>query len=197
MKREAVLKVAKPILFNTDMVWAIQDGRKTETRRIVKPQPPKDANGTYERMDNGNFQLKVAPYESIYDYEIKPKYQVGDILYVRETWQYIDFAGDENGYVYKASENGKDWEENTENWTWKPSIHFPKCAARIFLRVTSVRPEWLQDIDDDGVVAEGLKIGAYFDELWDSTIDKTDLDKYGYNANPLVWVYGLELLEVE
>ena len=109
MTRKEALKIAKPVLFNTDMVWAIQDG-------------------TYERMDNGNFQLKVEPYESIYDYEIKPKYQVGDILYVRETWQYIDFAGDENGYVYKASENGKDWEENTENWTWKPSIHFPKCA---------------------------------------------------------------------
>lgn len=214
MTREAALKVAKPILFNTEMTWAIQNRRKTETRRIAKPQPPKDAKGTFERMDNGNFQLKVEPYDTIYDYEIKPKYQVGDILYVRETWQYVDegIAGDDNaGYVYKASENGKDWETGTENWKWRPAIHMPKEAARIFLQVTSLRAERLQEITITGLQGEGILSAGYvsqyatmtttafedFKGLWNGTIKKADLDKYGYDADPAVFVYGLELLEVE
>lgn len=72
----------------------------------------------------------------------------------------------------------------------------PKEAARIFLRVTNVRVERLQDIDDDGVVAEGLEIGAPFDELWDSTIKKSDRDMYGWAANPWVWVIEFEVMEV-
>lgn len=70
----------KPILCNTEMVRAILGNRKTVTRRVLKQQPPKDVMGTYEQMDDGSYQLKVAPYESIYDYEVKPPYQVGDIL---------------------------------------------------------------------------------------------------------------------
>ncbi len=72
----------------------------------------------------------------------------------------------------------------------------PKEAARIFLRVTDVRVERLQDIDDEGVIAEGLKIGAPFDELWDSTIKKSDRDMYGWAANPWVWVIEFEKVEV-
>ena len=68
----------------------------------------------------------------------------------------------------------------------------PKAAARIWLRVTGVRVERLQEIDDDGVVAEGLQIGDPFDELWDSTIKKKDLDRYGWDTNPWVWVIGFE-----
>lgn len=71
----------------------------------------------------------------------------------------------------------------------------PKEAARLFLRVTGVRVERLQDIDDDGVVAEGLKIGDDFDVLWDSTIKKDDLPLYGWDANPWVWVIEFERRE--
>ena len=78
---------------------------------------------------------------------------------------------------------------------WHPSIHMPKEAARLFLRATGVRVERLQDIDDDGVVAEGLKIGDAFDVLWDSTIKPADLPLYGWDANPWVWVIEFERCE--
>ena len=73
----------------------------------------------------------------------------------------------------------------------------PKEAARIFLKVTDIKPERLQDIDDNGVVAEGLQIADPFDELWDSTIKKADQDRYGWEANPWVWVIKFKKLESE
>lgn len=82
---------------------------------------------------------------------------------------------------------------------WKPSIHMPKVAARIFLKVNNVRVERLQDITEEGTVNEG--IGRYgkwklkFEKLWDSTVNKKDIDKYGWNANPYVWVISFERCE--
>ena len=73
----------------------------------------------------------------------------------------------------------------------------PKEAARIWLKVTDVRVERLQGIDDDGVVAEGLEIGAPFDELWDSTIKPADRALYGWEANPWVWVIEFERISRE
>ena len=80
---------------------------------------------------------------------------------------------------------------------WRPSIHMPKEAARLFLRVTDMRVERLQDIDDYGVLAEGLGVGDPFDELWDSTIKPADLPLYGWDANPWVWVIELERVRNE
>lgn len=71
----------------------------------------------------------------------------------------------------------------------------PKAAARIWLKVTNIRVERLQDIDDDGIVAEGLEIGAPFEELWDSTIKKPDRARYGWDANPWVWAIEFERCE--
>lgn len=71
----------------------------------------------------------------------------------------------------------------------------PKEAARLFLRVTDVRVERIQDIDDGGISAEGLEIGCYFDDLWNKTIKKSDLPIYGWNANPWVWVIEFERCE--
>lgn len=108
---------------------------------------------------------------------VKAAYQVGDLLYVRETWQYVDegIAGDDNaGYVYKASENGKDWETGSEDWKWRPSIHMPKEAARIFLRVTDVRVERLQDSFFKigsmifALLREGVDIGEHCRECIDT-----------------------------
>lgn len=80
---------------------------------------------------------------------------------------------------------------------WRPSIHMPREAARIFLRVTDVQVERLQKIDDAGVVAEGLEIGCYFDELWNSTIKPKDRPTYGWDANPWVWVINFERISKE
>ncbi len=180
-----------PILFNTDMVLAILDGRKTVTRRVVKHPFEVHPNG-YITKPRGNERL--CPYE--------PPYQPGDILYVRETWsEWTD------GYVYKAWESpfpqpGRYPDKFTK---WHPSIHMPKAAARIWLKVTAVRIERLQDMNGQDILQEGVNCRVhpeahYFDgnqkmmfaELWDSTIKKTDLDRYGWDANPWVWVIEFE-----
>ena len=148
--------------------------------------------------DKGGFYL---PDDYV---KVRSPYQVGGILYVREAWYYETFYEDTDDitalpfgncswrYVYKADR--PDYPVIPDHW--HPSIHMPKEAARIFLRVTNVRVERLQDIDDDGVVAEGLEIGAPFDELWDSTIKKSDIDKYGWAANPYVWVIEFERIDL-
>lgn len=230
----------KPILFNTEMVKAILEGRKTVTRRVVKEKGcditgrPKFCSEPYARTATCHF--------------LKPPYGVGDILYVRETWRKFcavekrwlngeSFTCDEHfGFQYKAGEGIKyddyfipfEDEFNTVEYTfdgkWHPSIHMPKEAARIFLRVNNVRVERLQQITNEDVCREGVtpkwyaggcKCNAYepecmnepcenrvayermchetpFLELWNSTIKHSDICKYGWNANPYVWVIEFE-----
>lgn len=190
----------KPILFNTEMVRAILEGRKTVTRRVIKPQPKgriaytcmghKHGTWGYPGSDawkywGEEFRLPETLTEEETDMRWTPPCRTDDILYVRETWA-KSMAGT---YMYKATDNPIIIDR------WHPSIHMPKEAARLFLRVIGVRVERLQDIDDDGVVAEGLKIGDDFDVLWDSTIKKADLPLYGWDANPWVWVIEFERCE--
>lgn len=195
MKREEALKIAKPILFNTEMMLAIQGGFKTVTRRVIKPRSKK-AYGFFviTRVSDGSF-AGVYDYdeeENAFNYPQKEPYKVGDILYVRETWgRYSVCEGIVPSIFYKADDNAP------SKIKWIPSIHMPKEVARIFLRVTGVTVEQLQDIDDDGVVAEGLEIGAPFEELWDKTVKKSELELYGYDANPWVRVIEFEKIEVE
>ncbi|MBQ3428051.1 MAG: hypothetical protein IJH37_13070 [Clostridia bacterium] len=233
--------MAKPILFNTEMVRAIFDGRKTATRRALKPANPFKAQR--EELSQGD-GLWVDGYEDtdepnghIKDYSVSScwmtkgeyirryaRYKPGDILYVRETWNYGYFDCSEfsnecwfeelprgtktsfivGRYVYRAEFCNDELHEleckNDDGYrgiSWHPSIHMPKEVARIFLKVTDVRVERLQDIDDNGVVAEGLEIGAPFEELWDSTIPKKRLDTYCWDANPWVWVIEFERMEMK
>lgn len=166
-----------PILFNTEMVQAILDGRKTVTRRVMKPQPLFYTGRKYI-FDDKEVPKKWEDCDNI----IRTyRYQPGDILYVRETWCRGSLDYQEEQYYYKA-------DNNSFLCRWHPSIHMPKAAARIWLEVKDVGIERLQDIDDEGVVAEGLQIGAPYDELWDSTIKKAARGKFGWDANPWVWV---------
>lgn len=210
----------KPILFNTEMVRAIMDGRKTCTRRVIKL--PWEECPACKYVHNKYIYDKMA--ENVYcarcGYPLEPKrrspYQPEDILYVRETWhRYTKRVGKGEGchleehYGYKASiANSEDAEE-----PWKPSIHMPKEAARIWLKVTDVRVERLQDITEDGVEAEGAidnrgfihspeneydriyTAREHFIGIWDRTIKKSDLDSYGWDANPWVWVIEFERCE--
>lgn len=182
-----------PILFNTEMVQAILAGRKTVTRRVVRPKYKEDEGGfeVLTNMKTGERWLeKVDQEELSFDTPryINPPYQPGDILYIRETWCKGRLDYGEEKYYYKS-------DVPTFQCRWSPSIHMPKAAARIWLKVTEVRVERLQDIDDDGVVAEGLQIGDPYDELWNSTIKKKDLSLYGWDANPWVWVVKFERCE--
>ena len=215
----------KPILFNTEMVRAILDGRKSCTRRICK-----DANEyTVPDMDFYNADRRTYAVHNFVDKEHMEQLSTaertcpictGDILYVRETWKKAP-----NGYYYY-----EDWQRNdiADVTKWKPSIHMPKEAARIWLKVTDVRVERLQEIDEDGVWDEGFKfkppcltrvladghtcdldgpctssikycdmtMGELFGrELWNSTIKKSDIDRYGWDANPWVWVIEFERCE--
>lgn len=215
MTREELLNQAKPILFNTEMVQAILEGRKTVTRRVLK------LPSCIEQNENGKYTLFVEgtcyenqSMEEIKEY-IKPPFKKGDYLYVRETWckgsigcgeesdgrdlLYVSQCEGEDDYILKAHA----LHENIgiEDAVWKPSIHMPKEVARIFLKVTDVRVERLQDImksphgPNNQVVREGCTYGCDFIAVWESTIKKTEKDTYGWEANPWVWVIEFERIE--
>ena len=132
----------KPILLNTEEVKAILDGRKTMTRRAINAPALKqvrDPNKIYWKNDQVIFQWHG---DTIGEVAIKPPYQPGDILWVRETW--AKRIHSDNRYYYKADNNlGAVF--NRENDKWRPSIHMPRKAARLFLKVKDVRVERLQD----------------------------------------------------
>ena len=194
----------KPMLMNTEMVKAILAGRKTVTRRLIKPQPYDvlyDGALQQGEVEDGDILLTLTKDGKTE--MIIPPYHVGDVLYVWET-----FLKARGYYHYKA--DGKheilDTLVGHSFFKWQPSIHMPKEAARIFLRVTDVRVERLQDITDgwrfeeEGIILyHGMISEAWRDyaELWNSTIKKADLDKYGWDANPYVWVIGFERISKE
>lgn len=211
-----------PILFNTEMVRAILDGRKNCTRRINK-----DANDyVVPDMDFYDSDKRTYAVHNYADKEHTDKLSIaertcpicpGDILYVRETWKKAP-----NGYYYYES-----WQKNgiADITKWKPSIHMQKEAARIWLKVTDVRVERLQEMKPVDVIKEGAypdcwdclntygesgsqccygteeqcsqcdEVMMEWEKLWNSTIKKTDLGSYGWDANPYVWVISFERCE--
>ncbi|MDO5399312.1 MAG: hypothetical protein Q4G33_15465 [bacterium] len=201
MTRAELLIEAKPILFNTEMVRAILDGCKTVTRRVVKHDTDAILNSPFHKEN------PEVPDAQIIEKLCLPRYNVGDILYVRETWApFTDYAPCGriiNTYAYKADDekyfHGITMKVPVTNW--HPSIHMPKEAARIFLRVTEVRVERLQDITDEEAEKEGCNdytsTACGFPYMWDNTVKKTDIASYGWNANPWVWVIEFERLEVQ
>lgn len=201
-----------PILFNAEMVRAILDDRKTCTRRAIKFPNGMTGRPIGKAGDNSN------PLGVMYLGGIKrPPYQPGDILYVRETWC---SAYDGEKYFYLADKLTNREERSLLNYDdvkWHPSIHMPKEAARIWLKVTDVRVERLQEITDKECIKEGIypsncrNCNATFGcdvcldegydevdefvEVWDNTIKKSDFDRYGWDANPYVWVIEFERFE--
>ena len=193
-----------PILFKTEDVRATLEGRKSCTRRLVKFLPGKNPNWTGYIKDGA--MLYNGKNEPCIE---KAPYKQGDILYVRETWhKYIKRVGKGESchlaefYGYKASiANSED-----ANEPWKSPACMPKEAARIWLKVTDVRVGRLQEITVDGIRNEGLSSVAVhagdmeiaieeWKILWNSTIKKSDLDSYGWDASPWVWVIEFERCE--
>lgn len=227
----------KPILFNTEMVRAILDGRKSCTRRAVKPQPKAKLCYKYAGSHKSSIGKWGYPSKTAYKYWDEryklpdniseedleklwnPPCHTDDILYVRETWQYLyELDGNEQviedtgKYYYAATdtipfdtyvdENGV----THDHAPWRPSIHMPKEAARIWLKVTNVRVERLQDITSEQIYREGTEVEEpfvlngeekryAFSVLWNSTIKKSDLDRYGWDANPYVFV--IEFVKID
>lgn len=189
----------KPILFNTEIVRAILDGRKDATRRIVKGFIPDDAVWGYTAFTpKGYISCRGTFADGYGEKFFKLPCEPGDILYVRETWKKAP-----NGYYYY-----EDWQRNdiADVTKWKPSIHMPKEAARIWLKVTDVRVERLQEITSEQIGREGVEVEYphvlngeekryAFSTLWNNTIKKSDIDRYGWDANPWVWVIEFERCE--
>ena len=214
----------KPILFNTEMVQAILDGRKTTTRRVIKPQPRYiKASGRWvyqipeKQVHAGCCTAVCSASREWWEYLMHDQfpYQLGDILYVRETFCPYDAGHVINGvkYAYKADSTPESEEvRKAYGYKWKPSIFMPKDAARIFLKVTDVKAEQLHDITEEQIKQEGIEFVSGYDvrdiplntwdyfemlfkRLWNSTIKKSDLPLYGWDANPWVWVISFERCE--
>lgn len=168
----------KPIIFNTEMVRALLYGRKTQTRRVIKPQPPKSAEkiivlGLQESLHG--FESKTIIVASGDDWVVKSPYQPGDVLYVQEKWCVDDLTPDD--IYYRANYTDKQAKElfNDIGLRWRQSIYMPRSVARLFLRVTKVRVERLQDISGENVAKRG----------------------YGYANNPWVWVIEFKVIKSE
>lgn len=187
----------KPILFNYEMVRAIKEGRKTVTRRIV-------SQSVWENfVCEGGKVVNYLGKQNILESPLhKAPYQPEDILYVREKWcenpNYKEFY-----YAAKRAPGVS----APYGLRWRPSIHMPKEAARIWLKVTDVRVERLQAMTLDDCLSEGVTVrpeafndpeNAYlqarsgFITIWDSTIKKADKCRYSWSADPWVWVIAFE-----
>lgn len=208
----------KPIIFSTPMVQAILDGKKTQTRRVVKINgyPITSPKESLELTKEGLIYHSFCSMSGYY----KPLCQPGDILWVRETWadlRGMGFGHDPRtdkpfNFAYRAdTKPGSDGDRIRKEYgiKWKPSIHMPREAARIFLQVTNVRVERLRDITEEDARAEGCStkilndgwknIGTLtardeFITLWEHLNAKRGL---GWDTNPWVWVIEFERIESE
>lgn len=170
MTKAELLAVAKPILFNTEMVRAILEDRKTVTRRVVKPQPTNARMVSDINDIEASFMCGRIENGCCLDWQEERKlpYHIGDYLYVRETWYYENHMYDEAEgtalyrYVYRASQPDYHVNIGVGIHGWRPSIHMPKEAARIFLRVTDVRAEHIGDITEMVAKTEGFYSRAEF-----------------------------------
>lgn len=220
----------KPILFNTEMVKAILAGRKTQTRRLIRPQPKGQLSyifggshpGKWTYMSRSEAKAWDVDESVIHEEEGKfwtPPCHGDDVLYVRETWNY--------GYVYSDWREGcppehwfeeLDWRGKDHNFLreisrfwyladgedlydlkWKPSIHMPREAARIFLKVKRVRAERLKDITEEDAVAEGFEADDFFEArarfamTWNSVYGVSGKKvPENWGSNPWVWVIEFE-----
>ena len=191
----------KPIIFSTEMVRAILEGRKTQTRRVIKPQP----------IERQRIVLTITPSVVALMNELGrqinliecPYGQVGDRLWVRETWA-ADIPGCERGLSYRSDHADPLGDGPSYPMRWRPSIHMPRWASRITLEIVKVRVERVQEITEEDVVREGIPCRIFsegmalfyyhdgghctealpvFAHLWD-----TLSPKHPWESNPYVWV---------
>ena len=155
--------ISKPILFSTPMVQAIMTGKKSMTRRAIKMSLEHhlitDCNGSIEFFQGAWGCKECGAYH--WDKSLKCKWQIGDVLWVRETFKYfLEEGKDEPIVIYKADYKNEEWSDwrmdDGANFKWKPSFFMPRKAARIFLEITDIKVERLQDISEEDAIAEGI-----------------------------------------
>jgi hypothetical protein len=189
----------KPMLFSTPMVEAVMNTKpdawpaepvdrakpfKWQTRRVIKPQPTwPEGRYRYDGLQNGVPAVELLdggePTEQYFGCP-KPLCEEGDIIWVRETWSDFFRDSEESRFIYRADEN-----RVSIDFRWKPSIHMPREAARIFLEVKAVRVERLQDITEADTEAEGV---AFMPLFWDRLAAKSR-SPHTWESNPWVFVY--------
>ena len=211
----------RPILFSSPMIRAILDGRKTMTRRVVKPQPyiVDHGNFTAWRWDHGPGDAYTTWKTTFWKTTLDPLTFVGmacerrpwpygssgDRLWVRETWRCHQEESGLFAVNYRADDSVVEWGPfDAEpagfgmcDWTWKPSIHMPRWASRITLEVTAVRVERLQEIDEADAEKEGVGLvfvgcRPMFRRLWNELNESRG---FGWDTNPWVWVISFERLK--
>lgn len=184
----------RPIIFSTPMVQAILDGKKTQTRRKVKPQPV-----SVDCDDFGPIAITGKSSKGLNKAVKCPYGNIGDLIWVRESYIKSSIA---NGYMYKADLVDQGW-----HFKWKTSIHMPKAAARIWLRITGIEIERLHDICEGDAKAEGW--GGYLNSrvlgddpmcagnapiTWFVKLWKSINGEESWAANPYVWVVYFEVI---
>jgi hypothetical protein len=212
----------RPILMSGAMVRALLDGSKTQTRRVVKPQPPAEAKDVFTfHHPDPRTHFYGFDGEALMDWAQPCPYgEAGDRLYVRETWQHSNHPcgpyEDDCIVFYRADylddPLGPDLERSADGIRrqWRPSIHMPRAASRIALEVTGVRVERLQDLSETDSLAEGIEASSEgfgidsgrhchaasarqsYASLWDSL---NAARGYGWDANPWVWVVEFRRVE--
>jgi hypothetical protein len=202
------MKKESPIIFSTPMVKAILSDSKTQTRRVIKPQP-EGHRVNYELIEGEhcfclNNHEKHDPCE--YDFKIKSPYgNPGDMLYVRETYCDANIKHDTcDKLCFRASVKGCRHGNYQKGWpSWKSPLYMPKRLARIWLEITDVRVERIKDITPSDIIKEGITPASLFgydcdtenkkwDEwinLWNSINEKRG---YGWDVNPWVWVVAFK-----
>jgi hypothetical protein len=204
------MKKERPILFSTEMVKAILDGRKTQTRRVVKIDTLAELKSHIEYVPGvfPRYRFKAGNMEW---FVLCPYGKPGDLLWVRET--FCPIKQDTGGFRYEYKADGYEptmWLDEK----WKPSIHIPKDAARIWLEITNVRVERLQDISNGDAMREGVEsidhgvhwrnyvkdeISCFihprhsFESLWKS-INGSNWNR-DWSLNPFVWVVEFKRIE--
>ena len=205
----------RPILFSSSMVLAILEGRKTQTRRVVKPQPWRNSVGQWlwERRKGEQIPFNPDLNEKLYPrtklQHVCPYGVPGDALWVKETFQETAAMNichkADSEVVYRATD--PDWEEY-DGWKWRPSIFMPRKFSRITLEVKEVRVERLQDISEEDCLAEGCpdELGseycvdgmssrkAWYADLWDSINNQRG---HGWESNPFAWVITFHAISDE
>ncbi len=198
------MKNCKPIIFTAEMVRAILDGRKTQTRRVITRLPDWVHAAGFHNVGGNQWAYRPGMGGNPLMYANCPYGQPGDQLWVRETWSHgcVDFGTDRNTIHYRA------YGQDHEGHAWSPSIHMRREYSRITLKVTAVRVERVQDISEEDAMAEGVNGGCLecgkkapcgclnpspdhrdsFIYLWDSINAKRG---YSWESNPWVWVVGI------
>lgn len=210
--------VFRPMLFSELMVQALLDGRKTQTRRVIKL--PKDYTQNGLLFPNGEFGLKYESKDDVRNTILKrlpPPIGVGDIIWVRETWSENPFFDQNNDveFLYRATDRP------FEGHKWQPSLFMPKAACRLFLEVTNVRVERLNDISEIDAEKEGINLVGH--NCYENYLVSKDWNYLGINQknchmledpvgsfasiwcssnglkswelNPFVWMYDFKLVE--